>query len=277
MAEIPVEIGTRGHLRLNVRTCSFVPLLIDFPKKDELLKGTPFQGQSSLKLTTHCQGDKQYEQYVMREYIAYRIFNLLTPRSYRARLAGATYQDPSGKVLETRTAMFIEDDDDVARRQDARAVNLPRLQFKDLEQDSLTLLMLFQYMIGNTDYSIWARHNVKVEQDQTKTLYPVTFDFDLSGLVRPPYAIPDSRLGISSVRDRLYRGPCRTQEDYEPFLAKFRAKKDDILALFDAVPDLDQRYRKEARAYMEDFYATMNKPVSVKRQLVDGCRKNPTM
>jgi len=270
---IPVKLRTRGHFRLMSRNCSFVPLRVEFPRQEA--EGTVFEGAGSLKLGTHCEDDQDYEQYTLREYLAYRIFNLLTPRSFRARLAKATHVDStSGKTLATRYAMFIESEGDVARRLEGRIVPLPRTLFRDLDPETLTLMMLFEYMIGNTDFSIFALHNVRLVQDQARVLHPIPYDFDLAGVVNARYAVPDRQLHIATVLERLYRGPCRTAEDWRPFLAAFRAKRADVMALVDAVPDLDKASRRKAREYLEDFYRTINQPGSVKSQLVDKCAKN---
>ena len=151
----------------------------------------------------------------MREYLVYRIFNLLTPRSFRARLAKATYVDAaSGMPLTTRYGMFLEDDDDVARRMDGRIAELFNASFKEVDAESQTLMFLFEYMIGSTDLSIIKLHNVRLVQDRARVLYPVPYNFDLSGLVDTSYSLVDKRLGIASVRDRLYRGPCRTAANW---------------------------------------------------------------
>jgi hypothetical protein len=272
----PVNLGNRGTFRLMARNCSFIPLRVEFPKQES--KGSLFDGQDWLKLVTHCQSDREYEQYVLREYLVYRIFNLFTPRSYRARLAKATYVDTtSGKPISTRYAMFIENEDDVARRLEGRIATLPRALFRDLDADSLTTMMLLQYLVGNTDFSIYALHNVRLIQDRARVLRPVTFDFDLSGLVNTPYAIPDRKLGITSVRERIYRGPCRTPEELEPLLAQFRTKKADLLALYDSLPDLSADYRREVKAYVEDFCSISNRKNDVKREFVDTCGKNAGM
>src|SRR5437773_2199014 len=205
---IPVKLRTRGHFRLMSRNCSFVPLRVEFPRQE--VEGTVFEGVGSLKLGTHCAGDQEYEQYTLREYLAYRIFNLFTPRSFRARLAKATHVDSStGKTLAIRYAMFIESEADVARRLEGRVVQLPRTLFRNLDPETLTLMMLFEYLIGNTDFSIFALHNVRLVQDQARVLYPIPYDFDFSGVVNARYAVPGRQLHIESVRDRLYRGGCR--------------------------------------------------------------------
>ena len=172
---LDVRLGTRGHFRLRASSCGFVPLRVEFMKEDAA--GTVFQGQKALKLVTHCRNAGAYEQYTLREYLVYRIFNLLTPRSFRARLARVTYVDSvSGKPTVTRCGMFIEDDDDVARRMEGRIAELPNALFDDLDRggaaakDSLTLMALFEYMIANTDFSIVRLHNVRLIQDRQRAL-----------------------------------------------------------------------------------------------------------
>ena len=270
-----VQLSPRGHFRRMARNCGFVPLRVDFDKKE--VEGTVFDGQSSLKLGAHCQDDKAFDQYVLREFLTYKLFNLITPQSFRDRLARATYVDAkSGKPITTRYAIFIEDDNDVARRMGGRIVDLPRLQFTDVDGATLRAMMLFEYMIGNTDYSLYAMHNVKVVQDPTKTLFPVPYDFDLSGFVHPPYAIPDRRLGISSVVDRLYRGPCGTADDFEAVAAKFREKQADMVALVENMKDLDGHTKSETKDYLESFFRSIAQ-TSLKKSLVDGCKPKPTM
>jgi hypothetical protein len=274
--QIAVKLGTRGHFRLMARNCDFVPLRVEFPKLETA--GTPFEGQTALKLGTHCRGDKGYENYTLREYLTYRLFNMMTPLSFRARLARATYVDhTTKKAVATRYSIFIEHENEVARRFGGRIVELPRIVFKDLDAPTLTRMMMFEYMIGNTDFSIWALHNVRIVQDPARRLYPVPYDFDLSGFVHAPYASPDPRIGIRSVLDRLYRGPCRTTDEFEAVAAAFRAKRGDMLSLLDSMRDLEANAKSEAKEYLESFFRAIEKPNAVKKQFVDGCKPAPTM
>ena len=274
--DIQVKLGTRGHFRLMARNCDFVPLRVEFPRDE--IAGTPFDGQTNLKLGTHCRGDKAYDNYTLREYLTYRLFNMVTPLSFRARLARTTYvEEKNKKTIATRYAIFIEHENEVARRFGGRVVELPRIVFKDLDAPTLNRMMLFEYMIGNTDFSIWALHNVRIVQDKNRTLYPVPYDFDLSGLVHAPYAVPDPRIGIRSVLDRLYRGPCRSVDDLETTTESFRARHGDMMTLLESMRDLEPLARGEAKEYLESFFRMVDKPNAVKKQFVDGCKPAPTM
>jgi hypothetical protein len=280
---IPVKLAARGHLRRMARTCDSVPLRVVFDV--ERVSDTIFAGQDVLKLVVQCAGGGEYEQYLLREYLAYRIYNLLTPRSFRARLAKITYVDSANdKSVATRLGMFLEDDGDVARRMEGRTIDVPRAEFKDLERDTLASMMVLEYMIGNTDVSIYALHNVVlVQRPDEKLWYPVPYDFDVSGLVHPPYAIPSRGLAIKSVTERLYRGPCvTTMEQIEPTLANFNAKKDLVMALPDAIAWLDKASRDDAKSYLNGFYSSIKNPNDVRRLFVDkkskgGCTGAPTM
>jgi hypothetical protein len=271
-----VRVSPRGHLRRMARTCEFVPLRVEFAGND--LAGSVFEGQTSLKLGTHCRDQSEFDQYVLREYLSYQLQNLVTPQSFRARLARGTYVEAaSGKKVATRYALWLENDNDVARRMGGRIVELQRLTFKDVEPAALHRMMLFNYMIGNTDFSLYALHNVKLVQDPTRTLYPVPYDFDLSGFVSPPYALPDRRLPIHSVSDRLYRGPCVAADELDKQLAAFREKRTEMLALLDGMKEIDAKARTEARDFLESFFRAIAPPNGVKKTFVDGCKATPTM
>ena len=50
-----------------------------------------------------------------------------------------------------------------------------------------------------------------------------------------------------------------------------------MMALIDAVPDLDVALRHEVKNYLEGFFRTIDKPASIKKQFVDGCKPQPYM
>jgi hypothetical protein len=268
---VPVQLSARGHARRNRQVCAAVPLRLEFVKKD--LAGTVFEGQRELKLVTHCENAGEYEQYVLTEYMTYRIFGLLTPISLRTRLAKVTYIDPARNRAPTvRYGILIENDEDLARRMEGRLHPVANRLFSQLNRDSLVLMMLLQFMVGNTDYSIMALHNVKLVRNQGGVVFPVAYDFDYSGLVNARYAVVDPRLHLSSVRDRLYRGPCLTAVELDPLLAMFAARKDAVMAIVDAVPDLTPARRDDAREFLNGFFSLMANPARARRTLVDSCK-----
>ena len=261
---VDLEVRTRGHARRSFNVCDFAPLWLDFKKGQ--MKDSVFEGQGKIKLGVHCrEGVKEFEQYVLREYAAYRIYNLLTPQSFRARLAKATYVDAvKQKTISTRWAMLIEDDDDVARRMGGRITEEVQ-DLARLDMEAFTRATLFEYMIGNHDMSLMTFHNFKVVQDPTGIAHPVPYDFDYSGLVNTTYALPPPHMGITTVRDRIYQGPCRTQEEVAPYFEKFRAVRADIATMYDSLPDfLDSGQKKKAISYLDQFYKTIDSPGDIK-------------
>lgn len=272
----PLKLRTRGHFRLLNRNCGFVPLRLNFQTK--AMKGTPFEGQDKIKLITHCNSNAMYDEYVIREYLAYRVHNIVTPRSYRARLARVTYVDSaSGKALETRNAVLLEHEDDVAKRMEGEIAELRRALFDDVDAKQMNEVALFEWFIGNTDWSLYALHNIRLVKRLDLTILPIAYDLDFSGLVGTRYSTPDPRLGIRSVRERLYRGPCRTMEEYEPHLAVYREKEAEILALYESFPGLDSRYRQDTGRFLKDFFSLLKRPADLKVTLVDTCKRQPSV
>lgn len=273
--DITVNFRARGHVRRMSRTCDYVPLLVEFPQKSGAK--TLFAHQESLKLVVQCSGGGDFEQYLLREYLAYRIYGVVTTQSFRARLARVTYVDSvSGKTTGTRLGMFLEDETDVAHRLEGRVVELQRLTFADLDSDSLMPAMIFEYMVGNTDVSIYALHNVRIIQRPDKTLHVVPYDFDMSGLVNAPYAVPSRAFMIKSVTERVYRGPCRSQELVDPYVANYVAKRDAIRALPDTIPGMSRESRDQARSYIDSFYGAIKSTKDI-RGLFVTCAAKPTM
>ncbi len=271
---IPVQLRTRGHFRLASRNCRFVPLRIDFP--DSMRKGTPFAGQEDIKLGTHCQSNDRYETYTRREYLAYRIFNELTEKSLRARLARGTYVDSaSGKTVDTRTALFIENEDDVAKRMGAKIREIRRALFADVDRNTLVTVLIFEYLIGNTDWSLSALHNMRLAQTADFTYYPLAYDFDFSGLVDAQYASVSPLIGTKNVKERVYRGPCLKPEELVPMAQKFSSAKGAILAQVNAVPGFAERDIKQATEYLEQFFKITEDPRRFKRVFIDDCEDRP--
>jgi hypothetical protein len=272
-APMPIELRTRGNVRRNPRLCSFAPLRLELPK--DKTKGTVFQGHGNIKLGVHCQGDSLYQQYTLKEYLANRLHNVVTPRSLRVRLAKVTYADTDpGKDRYTKLGIFYEDADDMAKRMEARELPVPRQMFKYLDQPSLLFMSLFQYMIGNVDYSIIALHNVIMLDDVKGARIPVPYDFDYSGLVNAHYAAPAKGLPITSVRDRLYRGPCGTEAEVNQALQPFRDRQAEMLAMVASMGPLglDEGHQRNVEKYLNEFFELINRPDRAKRFFVTDCK-----
>lgn len=268
---LDVQLHTRGHFRL--ARCQYAPLKVAFNK--EQTAHTTFAHQGSLKLTVQCRGGQSYANYLLEEYLIYQIYNLFTDRSFRARLAHVTYVDATGKhEPERRPAFFVEDDDRMARRNNAKVLEQKGVTQDELDFDQTALAMVFQYMIGNTDFAVTALHNIVLIQDSISIVYPVPYDFDWSGVIWTPYAQPDSRLEIQNVRQRTFRGTCRSPQELGIVFARFNGLKDSIYALYRgmAAEGLEAKRIQQALEYYDEFFKTINDPGRMRREFLLRCR-----
>ncbi len=267
-----VRLRTRGRYRL--RICQYPPLKVVFDRAHTARTIFAHQG-GSLKLVVQCRSGRSYANYLLEEHLIYSVYNLLTERSFRARLAVVTYVDPHEKhAPETRYGFFLEDDNRMAARNGASVFKQKGVYQADTDFEQMTLLAVFQYMIGNTDWSVAGLHNIVPIRDSTSTIFPVPYDFDWSGVIWTPYAQPDPRLGIVTVRQRIFRGACRTPADLAPAFARFNARKDSIYALYRAQPGLEPQRVKQALEYYDEFYKTINDPGRVDREFIRSCARN---
>jgi hypothetical protein len=280
MDTLDIEVRTRGKLRLERRICGFPPVRLDFPTKASA--HTIFAGQDKLKLVTHCQtGRAQYEQYVLQEYLAYRVFNLITDLSFRVRLARFTYVDARGKDQPiTRYAFFIESDQHMATRNGWEALAIPMVPPAEVPADYMSLVNLFQYMVGNPDWSAFVAepdkgeccHNMQPVGTTAGPVFSVPYDLDVTGAVNVPYAKPAPELGIRSLKDRVYRGLCITNETLPDAVQLFNARKDAIRALYEGTEELEPKERQRALEYYDEFYETINDARKFDREIVRRCR-----
>lgn len=266
---LEAEVRARGVFRR--ANCSLPPLRLDIPRKKA--QATPLAGLNKFKLVVHCENSQTFEQYVVQEYLLYRVYNLLTPYSQHARLLRATYVDRgSPEDSLTRYAILLEEDDDVAARTGSSLIEAIGARPEDLDSYQSALVGVFQYLIGNTDWSITGLHNVKLMQT-VSTTYPMAYDFDFSGAVNARYATVDPSVPVRTVRDRIFRGFCTTEDRWAEVYALFRAKRPEILALYESEPALDESVRKRTLDYFGDFFDMLNDPERAHRQLGGSCRK----
>jgi hypothetical protein len=269
---LDLRVRVRGKSRLEL--CAFPPLLLNF--RAGTLAGTAFEGQNRLKLVTHCESSQAYEQFVLLEYLAYRVLNLLTDRSLRVRLAEVTYYDSDrARELVTKPGFLVEDEEQFAARSSLTTLGGERVDASRYDQEALSLIEMFQYFIGNTDWSASAGpagdaccHNVVPLAREDGSLLPIPYDFDSTGIVNAP---PDERLPIRTVRQRLYRGECRDLAELRASFEPFEAKRAEITALFEQPPRLTEQTSNSARRYIDEFYALIADPERVQRVFRSDC------
>ena len=277
-----IQLSPRGLTRRLKITCTFPPLRVEFASKPAAT--SLFKGQRRLKLTTHCRTSTQHQQYVLLEYAAYRLFNVLSPHGLRARLASVDYSEQDGRIVTSRVGFFVEDGDDAAKRNGLVEARMPpRISPSQLDPKSAARAALFEYMIGNLDWSMRAGpegdaccHNFRLMAPSAtaKTgLIPVPYDFDYSGLVNAPYALPPEGFTIGSVRERRYHNYCMHNAQVLQVAAEFRAKRGELLAVLAAIPQLDEGRRRSASAYLEGFFRDIATNQDVTRRVLKDCIK----
>jgi hypothetical protein len=273
---LDVRLRTRGHFRRDPANCSFPPLRVDFKKAK--VDGTVFQGQDKLKLVVPCKPNlTAYEQYVLREYLLYRVYATITDMSFKVRLARITFMDSSGGSDPfTRFTFFIESDAAMAARVQGRLLDIPDgkiIRANVLSPAVSTRVAVFEYMIGNTDWADARIHNVASLLVASRVA-SVPYDFDFSGAVQAPYATPAPGLPIANVRQRYYQGWCWPGQDTDAILAAFRAAQPRIEELYRTFPYLDERVRDETLAYFAQFFKTIATPARA-RHFLGECHKLP--
>lgn len=265
-----IKLKTRGNFRRSSGSCTFPPIRVNVKKG--AVDNTAFHGLDKIKLVTQCRS----RELVYKEYLAYRIYNEITDNSFRVRLAEITFQDTKkAKRKKEMLGFFIEPDNVLGDRLGGEDREIRNFTEDRVDEETIIALSMFQYLIGNTDWSLAALHNMVLflKPDGSKPI-PVPYDFDWSGLVGAPYAKPDPKLGITSVKQRLYRGFCRPAEDYSDIIQKFNDEKSDIYAIVDEFTDLKSREKKRILSYLDEFYEVINNPDTFREEVLENCRRS---
>lgn len=273
-----VQVRARGKFRRQKEICNFPPIRLNFKKSQT--KNTPLQGLDRVKVVTHCKDrSNKYEQTILREYLAYRILNLLTDVSFRVRLLDITYIDTEGKQPDRKSVAFlIEHRDRMSRRLGEPAIRIDRTSVAALDPEYTNLVSIYHYLIGNTDYSPIAAakgetccHNHELFGKKGQPILSVPYDFDQSGIVNAPHAGPNPRFDLRDVRQRLYRGRCVNNQHLDATIAYVVEKKPEMYALINELEGLSKSSRRGTISYVGQFYKTIENPKSVQRRLVKAC------
>ena len=275
---MPVAFEARGHNRLKV--CKFAPIKLIFDK--QAIEDTLFRGNKSLKLSTHCSSEERSEQYVIREMLAYHIYNVVTERSFKVRGLSVTYVDSADHSRDgPHFGFLVEDDSEVAKRNHLEKLDLPRARLEQLEPLESSRFALFEYLIGNTDFAQLngptpercCHNSVLIGESPQSKLYTVPYDFDSSGLVDAYYAVPNPILKISSNRERVYRGFCANNATLDTARREFLRLEPQILEL----PRKDNRLVAGSKEWTGDYlskgFEVLRDDAKFAREVTAKCRK----
>jgi hypothetical protein len=266
-----IRLKSRGEMRNGY--CSLPPIRLNF-KKTEFPNAPDLDKIEKLKMVTHCKYGN--EEYLLKEFLIYKLYNVLTDTSFRVRLVKIEYINTHKKSKPINTyAFFIEPVEMLAERINATEVHSMNLTQKNIIPRMMDRMAIFNYMIGNTDWSVPNLHNCKVLS--TLNFNPsnlgmvVPYDFDYSGLVDADYAIPYEPLGLSSVRERRYVGICRTEDVYINAIKEFADKKEAFYKVINDFPLLDEKEKSKMINYLDSFYSDFDKKNSIVTYLLNGC------
>lgn len=277
--EVDVRIRARGKFRRDPSNCRFPPIRLRFRGAD--VEGTIFYGLRQLPLVTHCQHSNVYEQGVLREYMAYRILQEVTELSLGVRLFRITYIDTEGTQRERETFAFaVEHRNRLAARSGIPLLEIPQTRIANLDSAYLNLTSLFQFLIGNVDFSPFKaaegencchNHRLFGVKEEEPPQYAVPYDFDMTGIVSLPHSQPNPAFKLRNVRQRRYRGRCVNNEHIPQSIAVFQEKRDSILGLVESLPRASRQTQNALRSYINGFYKVVDDPRRVQREIIDRC------
>jgi hypothetical protein len=283
---LPVEIKVRGGWRSMSSNCSTPLLWVRFSHGDTA--GTPFEGQSLLPLTTHCgrglslqaQGSRSnnsdWEQLLLKEYLGHRMYEQLTDASIRTRLVRISYsKSEKSRHSINNYAFFSEHFDAMAARNEATRLERGNFDHEKLDTHAADILALFQFMIGNTDWSVPRERNTVLIETLNGTQVPVPYDLDMSGLVNAPYAGPSPGLPIDEVSDRYYLGFCHPDPHWATLFASINDKKQDIMGMREEVPNLKKSSKKWVDRFLRQFFQILETEDLRKKLIENACQPWP--
>jgi hypothetical protein len=266
-----IKVRARGNIR-RTSLCDFPPLMLNFQMKDDV--GTEFAGINKLKIVPYCKIG--YEQYILKEYLTYKLYNVLTDYSLRVRLFKITYlSSVKEKKPVTQFGFAIEPISLLEKRTKTKEISNTAVTQRSLRPDMLDRAAIFNYMIGNTDWSVPIKHNVllltKAKNPPTNENIIVPYDFDYAGLVGTDYAVPFETLPIKTVQERLYMAVCRTETEFKNALTEFSEKKDEFYKVINDFPYLNEKSKKTMTNYLDGFFYGMDKRNSLVKKLLSDC------
>lgn len=287
LKSIPISVRRRDGWRALQTNCQVPTLFVRF--SGEGTRGTPFEGQTSLALTSHCgkgylpanvpsrRLPDDFESYVITEYLGYRLYNLLTDYSLRARAVRINYADPANPRRDfTHYAFFTEHFESLASRHEAELVS-GEFDLASLEMDTANQMALFNFMVGNTDWSIEDQQNVLLLRKADGSIVPVLYDLDMSGLVSAHYARPAPELPIKTVRQRYYMGYCHDGTDWDALFEKFWDLHPGFMQTIANMPFLNRGERRRAGVYLETFYELLRSDRKRTESIVEACQAFPVV
>jgi hypothetical protein len=271
---ISVDVKGRGHSRMEI--CFFPPLWIKIDKKDAA--GTLFEGNRKLKLVLPCHDRKESDDLVLREYLCYKLYEVISPYAFKTRIVNVDLTEvrKKKKVNYKQKGIVLEDPDKAAKRYNAKLMKDAKVHAMALHDTISLRFDLFQYMIANTDWSQGLQHNSKLIY-KDPSIIAIPYDFDMSGLVNASYAVVSQvngeQLPIQSVTERYYRGHCQSKEVTEFVRNEFLSKEEQFMSVPDELKgQLSDKKIEEVKEYLHEFFVILKDDDLFKNKILRNCR-----
>ena len=253
--EVPVELRSRGVTRKNL--CAFPPIRLQV--KRQALADNGWGGFRNYKLVTHCSDTSAQDDLLLREFLVYKMYERLTDICFRAQLLEMEYL-ANGDTL-SHYAFLIENEEEMNDRLGLQDLDVEESGLSSIHLEHYKRFVLFQYMIGNTDWNLGTGHNTKyVLSGESNTPVVIPYDFDYCGLVNAPYARPFETIPIKNVRERyfMYRG--KKADDFSGLIEEFKGHKEAWFSMIDDFPYLTESSKLDMVNYLTQFYDIIESP-----------------
>lgn len=270
-----VRVKARGNIRKNI--CHKPMFWVNI--RHSGIEAEDLTDVVKMKMVVRCKSSNTYSDYVLREYLTYQIYNLLSPYSFNTRLVKLKIIDTSRKDKESEDwAFLIEPETMMAERNNCMPIKNDRLSLRTVDKDWMDKVAFFSYMVGQSDYSVTGRHNLKIltsKEYGSTGFIPVPYDFDYCGLVDTEYAIPGETLesiGLTSVRERYYLGSCRSEAVYQKAVDWLASYRDEIINLINSFEYLDEKEKEDMIDYLESYFQDADQSWFLGRSIHTTCR-----
>lgn len=248
-----LKIGVRGVFR-RMRCSGIPPLKLNFKKK--ALTAAGLAKFDDYKLVTYCIEEKSdAKALLLKEFLAYKLYNGMTDESYRVQLLNITFKDNQTGRKTKQWGFIIEDTALLRNRLNAQKVAETRnIGFEKFNPTQIRQIALFQYLIGNSDWDLRVSRNIKYINRNGQYL-AIPYDFDFSGLVNAPYAIGNPNFNLVNVQDRIYLGFPEERSNLEAAIAELQHKQAELIQIVENFKLLNRSARKEIIVYLNDYFA----------------------
>ncbi|MDA8762681.1 hypothetical protein N9M92_00470 [Flavobacteriaceae bacterium] len=268
--DLEVSLRARGNFRRS--KCYFPPIKMKIKKSKA--EGSLFEGNKNLKLVVPCLIQDEKNDNIVQEFIAYKLYEKISPFHFQTRMVEIEFVEikKNKTIVHNLKGFLIEDDKRVADRFEGKSFER---YIHPKAMDDMTSIQntMFQFMIGNTDFSVAYQHNGKLLYVDKK-IYPLPYDFDLCGMVDASYAIVNTKLGINTVKDRKYRGFKRDESMVQEVRDQLLSKKAQFFQIID-----DQQPRFElasefesTKTFLSSFYEILEDDRDFEKEVIQNMR-----